>query len=182
MDDENDVIIDTEIEEDGSEKGSLEKLKTLREKIKGLEKEKQEYLDGWQRARADYANLQKTSDDDKKRFRALFEEGFIEELIPVVDSFSMAMANKEAWEKVDLNWRTGVEYIFQQLMNVLESHNLTLFGNVGEAFDPAKYEAVSEEEITDTSKDHTIAKVIQKGFMIGENVIRAARVTVYKAK
>ena len=75
-----------------------------------------------------------------------------------------------------------MEYIFQQLMNVLESHNLTLFGNVGEAFDPAKYEAVSEEEITDTSKDHTIAKVIQKGFMIGENVIRAARVTVYKAK
>lgn len=168
--------------EEGDALSGASKIKKLQEKIRTLEKEKQEYLDGWQRARADYANLQKTTDDDKKRIRAIAMESLIEELIPVVDSFLMAMANKESWEKVDPAWRTGVEYIYQQLMNTLESHGLALFGEIGESFDPMKHEAVSEEETDDTTKDHTIAKVIQKGFLLEESMIRPARVVVYTAQ
>jgi molecular chaperone GrpE len=180
-----DVTFDQEIEpttEDGDVLSAGNKVKKLQEKIKGLEKEKQEYLDGWQRARADYANLQKTTDEDRKRMRTLIEENFISELLPTVDSFLMAMSNKEAWEKVDPAWRTGVEYIYNQLMNTLESHNLKLFGEVGEVFDPTKHEAVGEERTEDTKLDHTIAKVNQKGFMLGESILRPARVTIYTAK
>jgi molecular chaperone GrpE len=176
---------DFEFEESNEEGEALSggaKIKKLQEKIKLLEKEKQEYLDGWQRARADYANLQKSSDEDKKRFKALFTESFVEELIPVVDSFLMAFGNKEAWEKVDPKWRSGVEYIYQQLMGVLESHSLKLFGEIGDKFDPTRYEAISEEETDDESKDNTVVKVIQKGFMLGEQTIRPARVSVYILK
>ncbi len=190
---EEDITIDPEhgegedvVFEDSTEEGEAlsggAKIKKLQEQIKLLQKEKQEYLDGWQRARADYANLQKTSEDDKKRFKALFAERFVEDLIPVVDSFLMAMANKEAWEKVDPAWRTGVEYIYSQLMNALDAHGLSLFGEVGEAFDPLKHEAVGEEATEDTKLDHTIAKVNQKGFTLGESILRPARVTVYKTK
>ncbi len=168
--------------EEGDALSAGNKVKKLQDKIKGLEKEKQEYLDGWQRARADYANLQKTIDEDRKRMRTLIEENFIEELLPTVDSFLMAMSNKEAWEKVDPAWRTGVEYIYQQLMNTLEAHNLKLFGEVGEKFDPTKHEGVSDEATDDESKDHTIAKVHQKGFMLGDSVLRPARVSVYIAE
>lgn len=168
--------------EEGDALSAGNKVKKLQEKIKALEKEKQEYLDGWQRARADYANLQKTSEDDKKRFKALFAERFVEDLIPVVDSFLMAMANKEAWEKVDPAWRTGVEYIYSQLMSALDAHGLSLFGEVGELFDPLKHEAVGEESTEDQSLDHKIAKIHQKGFMLGESILRPARVTVYKTK
>lgn len=168
--------------EEGDALSGASKIKKLQEKIKVLEKERQEYLDGWQRARADYANLQKTTDDDKKRIKAIATESLIEELIPVVDSFLMAMNNKDAWEKVDPAWRTGVEYIYQQLMGMLESHDLTLFGEIGEQFDPARHEAVSEEETGEEAKDHTIAKVIQKGFMLGESVLRPARVVVFAFK
>jgi molecular chaperone GrpE len=178
MNDTDDVVFE-ESNEDGSERGMADKLKKLREKVAHLEKEKQEYLDGWQRSRADYANLIKANDEDKKRLKGLFKEGFIGELIPVVDSFNMAMANKEAWEKVDAGWRTGVEYIYNQLMAVLESHGLKLFGMEGEQFDPVKHEAVSEEKTEDASKDHVVAKVIQKGFALNDVIIRAARVTVY---
>ena len=167
--------------EEGDALSASNKVKKLQEKIKGLEKEKQEYLDGWQRARADYANLQKTTDEDRKRMRTLIEESFISELLPTVDSFLMAMSNKEAWEKVDPAWRTGVEYIYQQLMNTLEAHNLSIFGSIGDTFDPLKHEAVGEESTNDAKLDHTVAKVNQKGFMLGESILRPARVTIYKA-
>lgn len=181
MEEENDVVFEPS-NEDGTELSGKDQVKALREKIKELEKEKTEYLDGWQRARADYANLQKTAEEDKKRFKSLFAEKFVEDLIPVIDSFSMAMANKEAWEKVDASWRTGVEYIYNQLMSALESHDLKSFGAIGETFDPNLHEAVNEEETENKKADHTIAKVIQKGFMIGETILRPARVTVFVMK
>lgn len=183
-----DITIESEdvVFEESTEKGEAlsggTKIKKLQDQIKTLQKEKQEYLDGWQRARADYANLQKTTDEDRKRMRTLIEENFIEELLPTVDSFLMAMGNKEAWEKVDPAWRTGVEYIYSQLMNTLESHNLKLFGEVGDTFDPTRHEAVDEEATEDEKLDHTIAKVNQKGFMLGESILRPARVSVYTLK
>lgn len=179
IENEGEDVVFEESTEEGEALSAGNKVKKLQEQIKTLQKEKQEYLDGWQRSRADYANLQKSTDEDRKRMRTLIEESFIEELLPTVDSFLMAMSNKEAWEKVDPAWRTGVEYIYSQLMNTLESHNLKLFGEIGEAFDPAKHEAVGEESTEDTKLDHTIAKVNQKGFMIGESILRPARVIVF---
>lgn len=183
MKEEEDITIeDLEIEpstEEGQALSGDHKIKELKEKLKELQKEKQEYLDGWQRARADYANLQKTSDEERKRMRTLIEENFIEELLPTVDSFLMAMSNKEAWEKVDPAWRTGVEYIYNQLMNTLESHKLKIFGEIGDSFDPLKYEGVSDEVTDDKKKDHTVSKVHQKGFLLGDSVLRPARVSVY---
>lgn len=180
--DPEEVVFDQEYEpstEEGEALSGAQKVKQLRDKIKVLEKEKQEYLTGWQRARADYANIVKNQDDEKKRLRTLIEENFIEELIPVVDSFSMAMSNKDAWEKVDPNWRTGVEYIYQQLMNTLKERGFTSFGTVGDTFDPMLHQAVSETETDDASLDHTIVIVLQQGYKLGENVLRPARVAVY---
>lgn len=168
--------------EDGDVLPADQKMKKLQEKIKSLEKEKTEYLDGWQRARADYANLRKQTDEDKKRLRTFIEQNFIAELLPVVDSFGMAMNNKEAWEKVDPNWRTGVEYIYSQLMNVLKDHDLEPFGKVGETFDPTLHEAVSDTETEDPDLDHNIASVLQQGYKLGDLILRAARVSVYKLK
>jgi molecular chaperone GrpE len=171
-----------ESDEEGMALKAAKKGNDVKEKMKVLEKEKKEYLDGWQRSRADYANLQKTTDEDRKRMRGLIEENFIEDLLPVVDSFSMAMSNKEAWEKVDANWRTGVEYIYQQMMTVLKDRGFATFGAVGETFDPTLHEAVSETETADATLEHKISSVLQQGYKLGDNVLRAARVSVYKVK
>lgn len=175
-----DVVFE-ESTEDGTALDGTQKIKKLQEKIKLLEKEKTEYLDGWQRARADYANLQKTAEEDKKRIKGLFEEQFIEELLPVIDSFGMAMSNRQAWEKVDATWRTGVEYIYGQLMATLKDRGFTAFGAVGEVFDPRVHQAVSDAPTTTSELDHTIATVLQQGYALGENILRPARVSVYKA-
>lgn len=187
MDEEHDVVVDPEFVEsgeDGDELGGSDQIKKLKDKIKQLEKEKTEYLDGWQRARADYANLQKSTDEDKKRFKEHFATAFVEDLLPVIDSFNMAMGNKEAWERVDANWRTGVEYIYSQLMTALHNHNLEAFGEKGDEFDPALHEAVSEIQTGDKRYDHRIDSVLQQGYKLGSTILRPARVTVliYKAQ
>ncbi len=181
MDEDKDVEF-VESDEEGAALGSAQQVKDLKDKIKALQAEKQEYLDGWQRSRADYANLVKLQDEDKKRYRGIIEEDMLEELLPVVDSFTMAFNNKEAWEAVEPTWRTGVEYIYQQLMAALENHGLHAFGAEHDLFDPAKHQAVLEIETTDQAQDHTVANVLQKGFTIGDSVLRPARVSVYTLK
>jgi molecular chaperone GrpE len=178
MDDNEDVVFE-ESNEEGEALSGAQKVKQLRDNIKALEKEKQEYLDGWQRSRADYSNLLKANEEEKKRLRSIIEEGLIEELLPVVDSFTSAFNNKEAWEAVDANWRKGIEYIYQQLMNTLESHSLHAFGEINEPFDPNLHQAVSDVPTEDPDLDHKVANVLQKGFTLNGNILRPARVSVY---
>lgn len=177
---EHDDVVFEESTEEGMALGAAAKVKKLQEKIKVLEKEKAEYLDGWQRARADYANLQKTGDEDKKRVRALVEESFIEDLLPTLDSFAMAFSNAQAWEKVEPQWRTGVEYIYQQFLKALNDKNVSIIpAKVGDSFDAYMHESIESVETDDASKDHTIAAIVQQGYMLGEKVLRPARVKVY---
>src|SRR3989344_6210145 len=95
-----------------------EKLKRAKEKLKVCEKEKQEYLDNWQRERADFLNYKKDESARLHKLAAYSREEFVNELLPVLDSYDMAFSNREAWEKVEKNWRLGVEYIHAQLFKV----------------------------------------------------------------
>ena len=110
--------------------------------------ERDEYLAGWQRAKADAANASKRMAEDMKAFRAMATEGLIEELLPVLQSFEMAFANKEAWEKADKNWRSGVEYIYTQIKGVLANNGLVEINPIDTLFDPNLHEAVSYEKIS----------------------------------
>ena len=154
-------------------------LKKLREKLKVCEKEKKEYLDGWQRMRADFANARKEEETRRGEMIKFAAEGLVDDLLPVLDSFSMAFLNKEAWEKVDANWRKGVEYIYAQMYSVLESRGLTEIGKVGEQIDPRLYVAVEEIPATEPSQANTVAEVVQKGYRLHSKVIRPAKVKVF---
>jgi len=155
-------------------------LKKLKEKLKACTKEKQEYLDGWQRAKADFQNFKKEGEQDRERFKKFASEGVIHDIIPVLDSFDMAFANKEAWEKVDSSWRSGVEYICSQLKNILLQHGVVEIDPSGQKFDPQKH---ASTEIITTSKekeDDIVAEVVQKGYTLHDKTIRPARVKVFQ--
>ena len=94
----------------------------------------------------------------------------------------MAFANKEAWEKVDKNWRQGVEYIYSQLNNVFEEYGVKSIGVVGEIFNPNIHEPVDIVPTDDKDLDQKISNVIQKGYKLGERVMRPARVNIYEFK
>jgi molecular chaperone GrpE len=165
--------------EDTNEEGELDArttIKKLREKIKNLESEKQEYLDLSQRTRADYANFKKEVDINRISERKFATKRFIEELLPVLDSYDMAQGNKEAWEKVDQNWRVGIEYIFGQFRTVLESEGVTQFGKIGETFDPILHESMQQVAVDNEANNDKIMKVLQNGYKMHDSVLRPARV------
>lgn len=180
---EADVSIEEfEFTEDGEE-DLRATLKKLRKEQKQLKAEKQEYLTNWQRERADFVNYKKDEEVRRKDAMRLMQEKITTELLPIMDSYDMAFANKEAWEKVDKNWRVGVEYIHQQLLKVLADHGMQeIVVSVGDTFDPTVHQPMSMVQCSEQSKDHTIASIVQKGYRVGERIIRPARVTVFEFK
>ena len=175
----------TDIDLDDSvvgEENAAETIKKLREKLKKVEAEKLEYLTGWQRAKADHINARKREEEDKKDFVKFANERLIEGLTPVLESFEMAMGNKEAWEKTDKNWRVGVEYIYGQLKKVLEDSGLTELRPLNQKFDHSVHEAASYEPVTDEKLDHVVLKVIQNGYYLNGKLMRPAKVVVGEFK
>lgn len=174
-------VVEFEFNDDGEE--DLKKtLKKLREDLKVAKKEKEEYLTGWQKERADFANFKKNEDDRKSMFSEAMRERILSRFLTVMDSFNMAFSNKEAWEKVDQNWRMGVEYIYGQMNTVFEEYGVKPAGVEGEVFDPNIHEPVEMIQTDKKELDHKVALVIQKGYKLGERVLRAARVNVYEYK
>lgn len=180
-----DVIIEQDDTLDDSvlaEESLQEMVKKLREKLKLCTKEKQEYLDGWQRTKADYMNSKKEEELRRKDIMKYASERLVDDLIPVMQSFDMAFVNKELWEKVDKNWRTGVEYIYSQFKNVLENNGLKEVNPLGLKFDPNRDEALEHVPVDDESKNHIVVEVIQKGYELNGKLIKAPRVKVGEFK
>jgi len=174
-------VLEFEFNEDGEE--DLKKtLKKFRADLKEMQKQKEEYLTGWQKERAEFANYRKQEDDRRMMFSESMRERILTRFLTVVDSFNMAFANKEAWEKVDDNWRKGVEYIYTQMNTIFEEYGVKAIGEAGETFDPNIHQSIDVVETDKKELEHTVANVIQKGYKLGDRVIRPARVNVYEYK
>ncbi len=167
-----------EFEDDGST--DKDKIKKLKAELKDSQKKAMENMDGWQRALADYANLKKDSAEQVKELKGYVLESFIEELFPVLDSFDMAMKNKETWESVNENWRKGIEYIYASLTGILSNNQVQAVGEVGEKWNLDLHVPVEEVETDDEKKDGTVSEVIQKGYKGPRGIIRPAKVKIYK--
>ncbi|MBP6949146.1 MAG: nucleotide exchange factor GrpE [Candidatus Pacebacteria bacterium] len=179
VEDENQLEGDDVSFEETNEEGEVDAkttIKKLREKIKTLEAEKQEYLDQSLRTRADYVNFKKEVDTNRVVERKFATKRFIEELLPVLDSYDMAQSNKEAWEKVDQNWRMGIEYIFNQFKTVLENEGVMQFGKVGDMFDPHLHESMETINVENEGDNDKIMKVLQNGYKMHDSILRVARV------
>lgn len=177
-----------ESDEEGNALPAKDVAKKLRDENKKLRTERDEYLVGWQRAKADYVNLQKDSLQKIALSKNLGKEDLLESLLPALDSFDMAISNKESWEKVDPNWRVGIEYIYNNITTALENSGIVKIGHIGEVFDPNLHEGIETLPTDDEKLDHTIAIVVQSGYKIGDpsntsgqgRVIRPARVKVFQ--
>lgn len=159
-----------------------DKIKALRTKLNECVKEKQSYLDGWQRLKADFANFKKRDAEEKKDFVVFARSALLEDLLPVMESFEMAFANKAAWEKVDPSWRKGVEYIHTQLIGVLADHGLKeIMPTQGETFDPSIHTSIGTIETADEKLYHRIAETVQGGFSLNGKVLKSPKVHIYGA-
>jgi len=168
--------------EDGETLPTKDIVKKLREDLKTCRKDKEEYLTGWQRAKADYVNLQKELDLSRINISILSREKMVEKLLPALDSFEMAFSNKDHFEKIDKDWQNGITSIYQQLLAGLEKSGIEKIYETEVSFDPNIHESISIIATDDEKKDHTIANVLQIGYKIGDRVIRPAKVAIYEYK
>ena len=151
----------------------------LRDKLKVCENEKQEYFDKWHRERADFINYKKRNEEENRQFLKFANERLVEEIIPVLESFEMAFANKKTWESLPEVWRKGIEYIHSQLLNVLKSKGLEeLNPSKGEKFNPSIHIAEVTEPTFDKNEDGGIIRVIKKGYGLNGKIIMAPKVIV----
>jgi len=153
-------------------------IKDLRIKLAECEKEKQEYLEGWQRAKADFVNFKKEEIENRKYVETIFKENIIPDFLTVTDNFEMAFANKDAWEGLPKGWRQGIEHIYAQLLSVLESHGLSIIESEGKKFNPEDHRAIGSIEVDSEEKDHIILEELQRGYRLGGKVVRPSQVKI----
>lgn len=180
---ENDDVIFEETTEMGDEKTLKDKLKDLQKKLKEKTDEAKENLDGWQRARAELVNKDKQIQNERIEIYKNASANLLEEIIPALDSFEMAKKNKEAWESVPVNWRSGVEYIFQQLLTAVENAGLKkIEPKEGDLFDLNKMQSIEEVETNSGDLDHMVCSLVQSGYELNGKLLREAKVKIFIRK
>ncbi|HPC37576.1 MAG TPA: nucleotide exchange factor GrpE [Candidatus Paceibacterota bacterium] len=156
-----------------------EKIKELEKKLEEAEKLKNDYLEGWQRERAEFLNFQKEIEKRNEEIIKRSNEDIIRDLLTVLDSFDISInsLNVEGLTPTEKNIMRGIELIREQMLNVLEQRGLKEIKSVGEKFNPIYHEAL---EIVKGEEDDKIAEEIIKGYELNGKVIRPAKVKVMK--
>ena len=170
------------IEEEEVSGGQSELTKRLRKKVKDAEVKAQEYLTGWQKERADSVNLRKRLEEEKREFAKYANENLILEILPALDSFDMAMAQKQEWNKLPEQWRKGMEYVHSQLLSALESQGVKRIYPLHADFNPSEHDALGTLAVADKSQDNKVVEVVQPGYSFNNKIIRTAKVKVGEYK
>ncbi len=135
-----------------------------------------EYLDGWQRSRAEFANFRKRVERDQAVANQAATGNVLKRFLDVVDDLDRALKNSPKNEE-GANWAGGIELIYRKLLTSLENEGVQVIQAEGQTFDPSLHEAISQEDHPDLESGQVIATV-QQGYILGERVLRPARVRV----
>lgn len=168
---ENELVFENEI--DAENPDFHEKLKKLEEKLKKCQELKEEYLTGWQKAKADLINARKDDEKRNQEFAKFANFILISEILPVLDSFDLALKGKD-----DSDFAKGIILIKMQLEDVLKKYGLEPMKTIGEKSDLQFHEIVGEEESREESG--VITEEAQKGYLLNGKVLRPAKVKVSK--
>ncbi len=174
---------DISIEEDGLEEKAMSeeeleaaesragaKADKLKRELDTAKRERQEYMDGWQRAKADYVNALKRFEEEKARAKEQGLAKAVAALLPAYDTLERAREHGEVPE--------SFQGVAKQLEAGFAALGIASIGTLGEAFDPMRHEALGTDPTDDQSKDDTVTAVLEKGYAVGESVLRPARVRV----
>jgi molecular chaperone GrpE len=149
----------------------------LAEKLAAAEKQRDEYLAGWQRAKADFINYRKEEFAHLEEVARYGSEDLIKDLIIVLDNFDLGLRALEKTGPVE----KGVYLIRSQIEDILKKRGLEKINlKPGDPFDPAVAEAITEIEAE--RPPGTIVEEIEPGYRLHDKILRAARVIVSKHK
>ena len=156
-------------------KKEKKKLEKAQEEIARLKAESDYWKNEYYRAYADTKNLRANLEKDFKEAMKYRSEGFIEELLPILDSFHMALSNEPDDPKLK-NYLTGFQYVYRNLVSVLENEGVSeIVPEIGKKFDPNFMDAVDTVE---SEQENIVTKVYGNGYKLHNRIIRPAKVQV----
>lgn len=149
---------------------------SLEEQLSQVEAQAAEYLDGWQRARAELSNYKKRVERERAQWEAAIRGDVALLLLPILDDFDRAAESLPA-DVAKHEWANGMVLIQQKLRGQLEALGLSEIEALGQPFNPELHEAVAQAESDDHESEQVI-EVVRKGYMLEDRVIRPALVRV----
>lgn len=165
---EDDTILDETYVND-----AIEQLQHELEETRG---KAEEYLDGWQRSRAEFANYKKRVERDQANIYQTTTGNVIKRFLEIADDLERALKNRPQ-DNEGAQWANGIELIYRKLMGTIEAEGVTRIEPDRELFDPNFHEAISQED-SNQHESGQIIEVLQPGYQIGDRVLRPARVRV----
>ena len=166
-------------DKDTNKKDAAEyKISEIEEKLAAVTKEKDDLFEQLQRISADYANFQKRVPKQISDSIAYEKKSIIRSILPSLDNLEHALAAAGKAETVE-SVVEGIKITFDHLLDGLKAHKVEKIQSVGEQFDPALHEAMMRRE-EEGKEDNVVLEEFQSGYMIGEQVLRPAKVIVNK--
>ena len=154
--------------EEAADAAQLEVLKTERDNLQ----------DRLLRTAAEFDNYRKRIDRERREQSESAAAGLLVEILPVVDNLERALQAPSGPEAA--GYRAGVELIHRQLLDMLRKRGVTPIEALGSDFDPRFHQAVSQET-SDAHRDGEVMEELQRGYMLGERLLRPAMVKVAKS-
>ncbi len=164
------------LEDQAAEPELEEQVTVLKTALEEMDKKAEEYLDGWQRARAEFANYKKRVLRENMDIHQVSRGEVIKLYLDIADDLDRALQERPETGDGEI-WAEGIEIIFQKLRTRLESEGIKPMNPIGEEFDPNIHEALMKEE-SEEFESGQIIEVIQEGYWIGDKVLRPALVRV----
>jgi molecular chaperone GrpE len=165
---------DSEEERDReSEPEETAEAETLEQALAEEKKKAEEYLASWQRAQADFINYKRRTEQERQELGRFANASLLLELLPVLDDLERSVDAMPP-EVAGNDWSEGINMVIRKFRSGLESRGVTPIQAVGEPFDPNFHEALREEK----GKKDTVIEEYETGYMLGDRVLRPARVVV----
>jgi molecular chaperone GrpE len=153
-----------------------EEVEKLQKELDEIRTKADEYLDGWQRARAEFANYKKRVDRDQAQTYQVAAGNIVRRFLDVLDDLERALKNRPQ-NGDGAVWAEGIELIYRKLLTMLEGEGVKPMEVGNDFFDPNLHEAVVSEENSEYESGQII-EVIRQGYTLGDRILRPAMVRV----
>jgi len=170
-----DEVVEGEMEweDEASAEPSIDQLQ---QQLEEAQAQAAEYLDGWQRERAEFANYKKRMERERQQLQHNIAGNIIRKYLEILDDLERALQNRPA-DSDGATWAKGIELVYRKFLTALESEGVVPMDITDQHFDPNLHEAISQEPSEDLESGQII-EVVRNGYLIGERVLRPATVRI----
>lgn len=173
------VCVEDNLNSDSETTGIDEQLKEVKDKLEEKERDLAQQQDKYLRLYAEFENYKKRKEEEKLSILRAANEKVFKEILPVIDSFDLALLRITDVDKSSSELAKGFEMIYKQILTFLNKHQISTIDAVGKNFDPNYHSALMQEESADHDPDIVI-KEVQKGYLFHGKVLRPTMVVVSK--